>query len=232
MARLSVARVPQRAPPVVRGLKRRPKTATGKADLALRLVRAVAARAESKVNTFISQNNDFFPINLTFNLNQIAQGDGINQRTGLRVNLERLDVHLRLSSYVQSNAQFRIIVLQDLQQVTGTAPPILSVLQNSRVTAMYEQSQRNRWLILKDQTISMEANYVGQDMAKDYVFSLRRFAQAGRLEWTDGTTATVTKNGLWMFVLGDYSVAGANNTAFALGDAQCTVEALTHFADV
>ncbi len=216
----------------MRGVSSRPKSVRAKADLALRLARAVAKSAEVKVNTFIAQNSDFFPTNLTYNLNQIAQGDAVNQRTGLRVNYDRLDVHMRLSSFVASNAQFRVIVFQDLQQVNGTTPPILSLLQNSRPTAMFEQTTRDRWAVLYDKTVSMEANYVGQDMAKDYVFSIRKFAQGGKVEWTDNTTTSIQKNGLYMIVLGDYSAPGANNTSFAAGDANCTVEALVHFTDV
>lgn len=225
--------IPQRPPPTVRtGLRRRPKTTKAKAEAALRIARTLARDTERKVQIFTAQNSDFFVGPFIYNLAQIAQGDGQGDRTGLKVNLERVDLRLRFSSYVQSNASFRAIVFQDLQQAVGTAPPILNLLANSRVTGNYNQINRDRYKILFDQTFDMNANYVGQDMMMDKQVVVTKFAKGGLVSYADATALNVQGNGLYLCLIGDYSVVGGNNTTFALGDAQVTVEALTHFTDL
>lgn len=113
-ARAAGLRIPQKNPPAIKGVKSNPKTTKGKAALALRLAKGLARRAEIKVNTYVLQNQDMFTGTKVWDMNQIGQGDGINQRTGLNVNYARLDLRLRLTTFVQSNVTYRVIVLQDL----------------------------------------------------------------------------------------------------------------------
>lgn len=225
--------VPQRPPPAVRaGLRRRPKTTKAKAEAALRIARTLARDTERKVQIYTAQNSDFFVGPFVYNLCQIAQGDGQAERTGLKINLERLDLRLRFSSFVQSNAAFRAIVLQDLQQVLGTSPPILSVLANSRVTANFNQVLRDRFHILYDQTFNLNASYLNQDMMVDKQIVIRKFAKGGLVSYADASAGNVQGNGLYLLLLADYSQLNGNNTTFTENEAEVTVEALTHFTDL
>lgn len=224
--------VPSKPPPVVPGIRRRTKTAWGKATQALRLARSLALRTESKVNYYVATSSDMFTGPFVYNLCQIAQGDAGNQRAGLQVNAERLDLRIRSASFVHSNMSFRYIVFQDLQQVLATSPAVTDVLIYQRTTSNYNQINRNRFKILSDRTVTMNANFLNQDIVRDMRYSVRGFARAGKIGFSDLIATNVNLNGLYIMVLADYAqVDNCNTPIGALDEAQVTIEAILHYSD-
>lgn len=225
--------VPAKPPSFSRSyLRRKPRTTAAKATAALRLARQLAREVEPKVLAGSLGTTDFFVGNYTGSLMAIAQGDGVGDRQGLRANLKRLDLKVRCASFVQSNAAFRVIVLQDKQTIAGTPPTLANLLTGTSTLAPYNPQYTNRFNVLYDQRKVLNANYVGQDMQTEFDVSLRNFQSGGLVQWTSNSGADYSKNVLWLFIVADYAQPGGLNTAFgALNEAQYSFNAMTYFTD-
>lgn len=223
--------LPQR-PPAYGPKARRPKTVAATARYAYRLARTLAREVEPKVLTGTVGPADFFPAgNYAGSLVNISQGDGLDQRTGLAVNVKRIDMTVKCLSLTNSVNNFRVLVVQDLQTVSGTAPTLLQVLNTATTASVYNPVLVNRFKILYDQRRILNASFLNGDQSCEFNISLKGFAQGGKVEY-NGAGATTNKNLIYMFIVYDASAAGAMfQPAGAANEAQYYVNSLTYFTD-
>lgn len=224
--------VPQRPPAAYPYRWRRPRTVAQKASAALSLARRLAAEEEPKVLATNFASQDFFAGPLSTSLVAIAQGDGQSDRSGLRVNLKRLDLKVRCLSTAYSNMTYRLIVFQDLQTIAGTAPTIGNLLTGSNTLAAYNPQYTNRFRVLYDKRVTINKNYTEQDTAVSFDVSLKNFAQRGLIQWNSNSSADVSKNWLYCFLLCDYAIQGNMVTTVAAADeAEYSMQAMTYYTD-
>lgn len=202
---------------------------------ALALARTLARQQEVKVLTVQSATIDVYPAGTAgaiYPLNNIGQGDAINQRQGNKVTLKRVDFNMRCACLHDSNTTYRVIIFQDLQQRDSTAPTITDVVTQTNTLSTYNVLYTQRFRILYDQRRTLNASFLNGDNADQFAVSIRRFAQGGLSEFSAAGAATQSKNGLWMIVFCDVAAAGDVTTAVgAAGSAQYKYSALTYYAD-
>lgn len=224
--------VPQRPPAAYPYRWRRPRTVAQKAAAALSLARRLAAEEEPKVVAVNFASQDFFAGPLSTSLVPIAQGDGQSDRSGLRVNLKRLDLKVRCLSTINSNMTFRLIVFQDLQTIAGTPPTIANLLTGSNTLAAYNPQYTNRFRVLFDKRQTTNKNFLDQDTVVSFDTSIKGFSQRGLVQWNSNAAADVSKNWLYMFLLCDYSAPGNMVTTVSAADeAEYSVQAMTYYTD-
>lgn len=238
--------LPQRAPSAVRrpygwgrvrpwGRKRWQPRSTSAAYRALAIARSLARDVEKKVVTIQTGTNDFYPAYLSgymASLCTIAQGDQIYQRQGNKITFKRADLKVRCGMYAASNACYRVIVVQDLQQRDSTMPAISDILSQQNTLGCYNVLYTNRFKILYDQKKTLMANFANQDMQCEFDISLRSFAQGGRMEYSGAGGGTWSKNGLFLIVLADQAAAGDPTYQFqAASEADFEWNCLTYFTD-
>jgi len=137
------------------------------AERALRLAQSVAQATEGKRWQQTTTQTNYLAGVITA-ISDIPQGDGVSQRTGNSVRLKRLDLRLRLATFTDSDAAWRIIVFTDTRQVFGTAPTVLNVLDTDSSLAAYALAHAGRFRIFKDMVVNQNARFLNGDMADDF----------------------------------------------------------------
>ena len=122
-------------------------------------------------------------------LSGIAQGDGVNQRTGLGILAKGLSARGVFWIHASaSTSQVRVIYFIDLQQIADTTPGVTDVLTGSFWNAHYNTSNVGRFKILSDTCFGLSANGPQQKIFKHY-FKLNRHIRY------NGTAATDQQKG-------------------------------------
>lgn len=226
------SRFPLAASTAVRAGKRRRVTTAAKADAALRLARSLARQVETKAFATVIGNTDMIVGTSTNVLNAIAQGDGDGQRTGLAINAKRLDLKLRLASFVQSNLTWRVLVVQD-KQSNNVAPNYSDVVNGNTTLGAYNPVNMDRFSVLYDSVITQQATFVGGDMTVPLSISLKKgFAGGGEMRFNAAGGGTWDKNPLFLMVTCDYAAVGNVVTqGLAAGDAQYQMLGTLYFSD-
>lgn len=84
-------------------------------------------------------------------LNQLGQGDGNGQRTGLSVFMRRINAHFTVVNNSTAGQVFhRWILFIDNQQIGDTAPAVTDVLETSDVRSSLNPNTSGRFTILKN----------------------------------------------------------------------------------
>ncbi len=132
--------------------KRRPKTALAKATSALRQVRQIKSATEKHHtdHAFSFPNLDIAGDVLA--LTNIVQGDGQNERVGLKMFTKNVSIRLVAEDIVNAKDAilYRIMVVQDRRQEGGVIPTIVDVLEQARVDGHLNLGELGRFKVWYD----------------------------------------------------------------------------------
>lgn len=207
------------------------KSTRAKADAALRLARTLARNTEVKVFGETVAGTSMLAGPSVVSLVDIAANDGDGQRTGVKITAKRLDLKLRLGSYVQSNITWRVLVVQDMQ-TSATAPVYSDVVNGNTTLGAFNPVNQDRFKILADRTVHGQTAFLNQDIANTVNISIRRFAQGGLICYSGTGATTCDKNKIWLMVTADYAAAGNPITqGWAAGEADYSMLGSLYFSD-
>lgn len=234
----SAARIPFRPPAAASTAVRVGKSTRAKADAALRLARVLAKQIEVKSLGGVINSYDMIGGAVPLSLCDMSAGDADGQRTGIKVNFRSHDLRFRFASFVQSNCTFRAIVFQD-KQTNQTTPPVASDVLNltaANVTTVgsYNLINADRFKILADKSVTLNASFVGQDMSASMNMHVKGFTQSGHVGYSSTVANSVDTNKIWLMVVCDYAAPGVGNctiTAFGADEARWTCQWIGHYTD-
>lgn len=168
------------------------------ARTALTLVRRINRQREVKVHDIAPTVATVEPTGIVYGLNDIAQGDDINQRDGRSCSIFNLNI--RWNVYIHtSDAQstFRMIIFRDSMQDNSVVPVVTLVLQTADVVSMMKDYNRTRFQVYADNT------YVINQTDRGIVIGqFNRRIKVNTL-WAGSSGTQWAKNGLYMLVIGD-----------------------------
>lgn len=222
------ARSVPRKPTGVRSLSSRSAGA-----VALREVRKLKRSAELKY-WYNNLTGDAFSWALNGYLAPIGlvpAGALVANRIGQKTHLKDIQFRMKLISNIPSNVSWRVLLVQDTQQVGDTYPAVGDVLQNGRTNSMYQDvlNQQRRFRILHDWTTVQNANFVNQDMSANHNF----FKRLDFDQFYNGPLSTdIQKNGLYLIILADTSSGTGIYTPFAAGDVLFDLQYVVRYTDM
>lgn len=133
--------------------------------------------------------------------NAISIGADINQRVGRKITIRSLEMHYSIFADVdQSEPELcRIMVVFD-RQANGTQPAGTDILTASSVYAPKNLNNRERFLILKDDLVSVQRQTEKSQVVSKWYFrtALPVVYNAG----VAGTYADIASGSLWVCVVG------------------------------
>lgn len=234
----SGSRIPFRPPRAASTAVRVGKSTRAKADAALKLARTLARQIEVKSVGGVINSYDMIGGAVPVSLCDIGAGDADGQRTGIKVNFRDHALRFKFAHFVQSNVTFRAIVFQD-KQTNAAAPPVASDVLNltaANVTTQgsYNMINADRFKILGDKSINLNANFLNQDTVGLMTMHIKNYVQGGHVGFSGTGAANVDTNKIWLMVIADYAAIGAGNctiTAFGPDEARFTCQWLAHYAD-
>lgn len=208
------------------------QTAQKTAEAALRIARSLARQVEVKALYFNMTTVDMLTGATQINsCVEIAQGDSSGQRTGIAVNLKRIDFSLRFLDVSHENLAWRVLVVQDASNdatILGT-----DVLLTSNTLSLYNPLNLDRFKILHDMLIQQQPCFSGQDTVSTYRFSVTGFRQGGRISYTGAAANTADHNKVWILVIADWATsAGLVNQGFGAAEALYSCNAATYYTDL
>jgi len=128
----------------------------------------------------------------------IAQGDGINQRTGnsILVNYIYMRTQIVLNASA-TTSMFRLLLIRDLQQVGDTAPALLDVLTTADCNSFLNANNVGRFKILHDCVYSLDNAQRKQLFFKKYI----KLNQ--HVRYNGSASSDIQKGGIYLMVLSD-----------------------------
>lgn len=189
------------------------RTPTKRVQKVHRVVRGYpyGTRAELKaVDTTISQVAD--TTGAVTLLNGIARGDDINQRVGRRVRLASLQASI--VNYVTPTTGIdqthRCLIVYD-KQSNGVAPAITDVLVSASTVAMPNLDNRQRFVILYDKLMHLNASAEPGSMVAFKIS--KRLPYGVQFNSGDaGTVADIQTGGLFFITIGSVAAGGTAGT--------------------
>lgn len=140
---------------------------------------------------------------VVYQLNAIAQGDTVSQRTGHSCLMSSLH---STEYYVSSvaNVLVREVLVLDKQQIADTAPAWLDVFENSNPASLYNKLSKSRFQILEDKTFVLSQTQRSNKFSK-------KTRKLHKHAIFNGTASTdIQKNGLYKMIIAD-GVVGTSN---------------------
>lgn len=141
-------------------------------------------------------------------LNGIARGDEINERTGRKVQMRSIEMHLyaTVTPATGTDQRQRVLVIYD-KQTNGAALTAANVLQNTSPVGLRNLENRSRFICLYDEAFSLNAT--GESDSERTFKWYRKVNLTVTFNSGDaGTVADITTGSLYMVVVGS-NVAGA-----------------------
>jgi hypothetical protein len=132
----------------------------------------------------------------------IPEGTGINQRIGNRIYPNSLQIKATLNASTtiigSAVASIRLMVVQDLQQVQGTAPLITDIINPSSVVGQRNLYFMQRFKILRDIKIKVDT----YNPTINYNDRIRLNSYIG---FASGTSTDLSRNGIYLIYVSDNS---------------------------
>lgn len=180
----------------------RPRTALAVAKRALRLAKSSKPEKQYFDKT-VSSSAPGTTMVIT-PLHEITQGDDESNRKGLLVSGRSLSVKMAINKHASALFDYvRIMIVQDKQQVVGTAPTQSMILTGGYLEPM-SLATLGRFKTLYNKLIVMDANFPNR-IVKIY----KRFNVP--IRWGSGTGSDIEKNGLYMCIV---CAENTNKTVF------------------
>lgn len=147
-------------------------------------------------------------------INKVAEGTGINQRVGRKIQLGTFSMKYTITSAANfSSAAMRIMVIYD-KQSNGTLFTSTDIFQQSGypATAYYNLNNRDRFLVLKD--IKLSINPISSSQTSKYTgsFGLNLKMLPSTYNTTTGIYQAVTTGALFLVIISSADNTGADNT--------------------
>lgn len=132
----------------------------------------------------------------------MPQGDGDNQRTGNSILAKSLYVKLAVNqSVLASNTLYKILILQDNQQVASTTPSVISILDTVSTLAPLNSNTVGRYKVLK-------SAFFHTSNARDTVKEMSWYIpMQHHIRYNGVNAADVQKGGLYIMFLSDQPIA-------------------------
>ncbi len=139
------------------------------------------------------------------NLTQIAQGDGLNTRSGDKVLIDK--IHVRCNILATATSNWRYVVFRDRYN-TGTTPTVGDVLAGPTVASPYSTInviQQKRFTILMDKVMSFSS-------AGSLSGTFKRCINVNQPTYYSGSSATANQAAgqIYVLVISDVATAGAH----------------------
>lgn len=148
-------------------------------------------------------------------LTNIAEGDGDSNRTGRQVAITGIQLKPRFVTLTDSNASFRLVVLQNLQQVADQSPALSDYLSNDlAVNSFTAWSYSKRYRCLLDKTVVLNVSFLNQDQVAERNYFINLKNRPIKVLFNGATGTDIQKNGIYAFLLARVaSSTSANNGA-------------------
>ncbi len=174
--------------------------------------RAIAKKALRKVNKInknievkyfdsvsgITVDNDGNVVHLT----GIAQNDLVDGRTGNQVTVTKIEGRYTIDiDPTDLSISFRIILLQDTQQVTDVAPAVLDIMQVSTPVAPINRPRMKRFKILKQRLFTLSNS--GKTM-QAFTWIIKTNIN---VRWNGTGAGDIQRNNLYMCLISDEAVS-------------------------
>jgi hypothetical protein len=191
----------------------RPKPALEVALQALALAKGLRKEVEVKV---YQQQQTFTNLlaGVVTDFTAIPQGVTVSQRIGESIRLQRLRIRAKLGMTVSSNMAYRCIVFADKRQQNSVAPLVAQVLVSDLSVSPYLVDNNDRWLILKDETIELNASFLNGDTSHSQVWDI----DCRNLPLDFAFGAGHSKNGVYMLLTADVLDNSGGGTKPAIAD--------------
>lgn len=178
------------------------------------LERRVAVLERGKEHKFhdvtISATPSVTGMTLLAHLNIIAAGDGGNQRTGRKISVEKVQLHLLLTRSVASPTSdpctARIAIIQD-RQTNGAQFAAADLMEQDSLSGFRNLENRNRFKVLFSQVVDLTSvaypvstDVVYQGPSQRFVEAFIKFKRAQQAEYssTTGVVGEQTSNSFWV----------------------------------
>lgn len=176
------------------------KSANAKATQALKLVKKVI-RQEEKKNVDVAYGPTAqSTTEAVTHLTPIAQGTTHNQRVGLKVTANYLQMRFTCRGNATAIQQsMRIVIVADMQN-EGAAPAWTDIFQSASYLSPRQliSQPANRWKVLMDKTVSMDTN------GATGVVNFNKFIKLKHIIKYSGTNSTDESDGnIWILSISD-----------------------------
>lgn len=183
------------------------------------LKRRIAAATETKyedVNTTNAAPVTMTEASAISNLAQVAQGAGLVQRVGQQITAKRLTGRY-IVKYNGANSMARVIIVQYKKQSSSSTPSLAKIVENysagtGSVWSPYSFTNQftENFRVLYDKSHAIEAS--NQAAVRELSIPLNfKIAYNGTL------TTDIEKNGIYMFMLSDQTVASGLGPLISYG---------------
>ena len=171
------------------------KTPSFAARKALTLVRRLQRAREIKNHDIFFVGINIPTTGLIFPMADVAQGDTGVLRDGNSMNVFTVDLRWQMNlNVLDVSSSFRVLVFRDTRQVSGVAPVVLNVLQETRVISQLNSVFRTRFDIMYDFT------GVINTAAPSVLGHFHKKVQV-KVDFTGSGATNVTKNGMYVLVI-------------------------------
>ncbi len=178
--------------------KRRNGTAMSVAKKALAKVNAMEKKVEDKFITTGIASTAITDAGTVIELFAMAQGINFAQRIGIDIYCKWMVIRYHL--VVNGNAagtSFRLIIVQDKQQVNSTDPPIATILETLSPDTTINHVNRARFRVLYDSFMTVSTD--GVPSIAHTQFIKLRFTQ----RYTSVDNTGIDKNGIYVVAIGN-----------------------------
>ncbi len=166
-----------------------------------RRIRKLERGPEVKV---LDLNQNFTSVGTTgqiANLSLLAQGDTNITRDGNKIQAKKLDIRLKLSKTVVTVDTLRIVIFVDKEQ-HGADPGLTDLMTTSAVDSFYNINQSQRFRILKDMTVVINADDTGVGADNVYrIFTINLRNMPIHYIGTAADDASCGKNNIYIFMV-------------------------------
>jgi hypothetical protein len=195
------------------GPKSRTKPAMAVALEALSLAKGMRKLVEAKVYQEQKTITNLLAGVIT-DFSAIPQGVTVSQRVGETIRLQRLRVRAKMGMTTSSNMAYRCIVFADKRQQNSVAPLVAQVLVSDLTVSPYLIDNNDRWLILKDETIELNATFLNGDQSHSIIWDI----DCRNLPMDFAFGAGHSKNGVYMLLTADVLDTSGGGTKPAIAD--------------
>ncbi len=194
---MSSRRKPSRRKP----RRRRPKTALAKASSALRQVRQMKSNMEKHHVDFAITFPDIDTTADELELTAVVQGDGNNQRVGLKLMTNNLNIRFIASGIVNAldSSLYRVMVVQDRRQEAGVTPTIGDVIESLNVNSQLNISNLGRFKVWHDHVYYLAELASGNGPTQRYTNI--NIALKVPVRYIGPLVTDIAKNGLYLMAI-------------------------------
>lgn len=141
-------------------------------------------------------------------LTPIAQGDSNISRTGNSILAKTLNMQMEVVMHNSATSTFfRILVIQDKQQVADTPPTIADILEASSSTnSIYEINTHGRFKILKNYHFSLDTYKARSKVIKFHY----KFPKTHHIRYNGSASSDIQKNGVYLVLLSNEATNAGN----------------------